>query len=125
MYRRLLRMSQNLPSKDKENIIKQIKVEFRKSSDISDPNHIKQLLEKANSTLGYIKMITPRTVSNQTGTFRKVYANDSTDNLQTKSAKKAMSNWHGTNIDPDSSARHYKSLKRAGFINNDHAKGIF
>ena len=35
------------------------------------------------------------------------------------------SNWHGSNIDPDSLARHNRGLKRAGFVNNAHAKGIF
>jgi len=38
---------------------------------------------------------------------------------------KAMTNWDGKNMDPDSVSRHYRGLNRAGFVDNNHAKGIF
>jgi hypothetical protein len=38
---------------------------------------------------------------------------------------KPITNWTGSNIDPDSLARHNASLKRMGFRDNAHAKGIF
>ena len=38
---------------------------------------------------------------------------------------KPVTNWTGSNINPDSLARHNASLKRMGFRDNAHAKGIF
>lgn len=34
-------------------------------------------------------------------------------------------NWDGKNLDPESVKRHRQQLKRCGFVNNAHAKGIF
>ena len=39
--------------------------------------------------------------------------------------KAKWSNWDGSNMDPDSVARHNRSLRRAGFRDNAHAKGFF
>jgi hypothetical protein len=36
-----------------------------------------------------------------------------------------ISPFDGKNLDPESVTRHKKSLRRAGFVNNSHAKGIF
>jgi hypothetical protein len=38
---------------------------------------------------------------------------------------RVVSNWDGNNLDPESVKRHRQQLKRAGFVNNQHAKGIF
>jgi hypothetical protein len=38
---------------------------------------------------------------------------------------KAYSNWNGKNMDPDSLKKHNQLLNRAGFRDNNHAKGIF
>jgi hypothetical protein len=38
---------------------------------------------------------------------------------------RVVSNWDGKNMDPCMVKRHNVSLKRAGFVNNTHAKGIF
>lgn len=39
--------------------------------------------------------------------------------------RKAVSNWNGSNMDPDSVARHKSQLSRMGFRDNAHAKGFF
>jgi hypothetical protein len=36
-----------------------------------------------------------------------------------------ISPFDGKNLDPESVTRHKKNLRRAGFVNNAHAKGIF
>ena len=36
-----------------------------------------------------------------------------------------VSNFDGKNLDPCQVKRHYHGLKRCGFVNNLHAKGIF
>lgn len=38
---------------------------------------------------------------------------------------RVVSNWDGSNLDPTSVTRHNQQLKRLGFVNNLHAKGIF
>jgi hypothetical protein len=38
---------------------------------------------------------------------------------------RVISSYNGANLDPDSVSRHRKNLKRAGFVNNLHAKGFF
>ena len=38
---------------------------------------------------------------------------------------RVLSSFDGKNLDPESVTRHRKLLKRAGFVNNQHAKGIF
>ena len=39
--------------------------------------------------------------------------------------KARYSNWGAGNMDPDSVARHHRSLNRGGWKNNSDAKGIF
>jgi len=39
--------------------------------------------------------------------------------------KARTTNWDGNNMDPCSMKRHFGGLKRAGFQNNSHAKGMF
>lgn len=96
-------------------------------------------MEKAQSTLGYLKIVTPRRVSDgQAGVTRTVFG--STD-PSAVNPRKAYSNWtgneayfrrtvsfddeSGNNLDPDSVSRHYHGLRRMGFRDNAHAKGIF
>jgi hypothetical protein len=38
---------------------------------------------------------------------------------------RVVSPYDGANLDPESVSRHRKNLKRAGFVNNLHAKGFF
>jgi hypothetical protein len=45
--------------------------------------------------------------------------------LRDNAGGRVHTNWDGKNLDPDSVRRHKQQLKRAGFVNNLHAKGIF
>ena len=36
-----------------------------------------------------------------------------------------VSNWTGSNMDPDSVKRHWHTLKRAGFKNHQHVQGAW
>ena len=122
MYRRLLKLANSSSSvKAKAEFLIKIKDGFRSNRNESDPEKIEQLLSSAQSTLGYLKMVTPRT--------RKIGSPETTkisfgQSSQT-SGRKATSNWTGSNMDPDSVKRHQHSLNRAGFRNNAHAKGLF
>lgn len=67
-------------------------------------------------------MVTPKSLQDKTDSITKITLQGVDD---TSLTQRPVTNWHGRNMDPDSVARHYRSLKRAGFKNNRHAKGIF
>ena len=52
-----------------------------------------------------------------------VYRNGEKVDAARERDKAKWSNWDGSNMDPDSVARHNRSLRRAGFRDNAHAKG--
>lgn len=120
MYRRLLKSAKSLPLDKRHESVNQIRIAFRDSSGETDPEKIRKLLEHAQSSLGYLKIVTPkRAGGTQTGVTKIVFGNKSAPQ------GKAVSNWTGSNMDPDSVRRHYQTLKRAGFRDNNHAKGGF
>ncbi len=101
-----------------------------------------ELLSKANSSLGYIKMITPKKFNDGQSGFTKIgmklilsYSCSLLTSLcnvmccavfgDATKATRAVTNWTGRNMDPDSVKRHHASLRRAGFKGNADAKGIF
>jgi hypothetical protein len=120
MYRRLMRMAGKVRAADVVKFKSQIRLKFRENKREHDPQEIEKMLTSANSTLGYLKMVTPRdTAQKGAGVTRIILGGEA------GSGKKAVTNWHGGNMDPDSVRRHYAGLKRAGFKNNFHAKGVF
>ena len=68
---------------------------------------------------------TPRRAAAQSGRTRIVYRNGEKVDAARERDKAKWSNWDGSNMDPDSVARHNRSLRRAGFRDNAHAKGFF
>jgi hypothetical protein len=120
-YKNLLKMARKLPdSKRRDATYNDIKSEFRRNHDEVDPLRIEEMLLKAQSSLGYLKIVTPKIrTAGQAGITKIVYG--SSDGK----VSKAVSNWTGNNLDPDQVKRHYRSLNRAGFKNNADAKGIF
>lgn len=122
MYRRLLKYAKKVePKSSSEKYTQQIRSSFRRASSEISNNEIEEMLKQANSSLGYLKMITPRSRSDGTGGVTRITFGDESS----KVGKKAVTNWHGGNLDPDSVRRHKANLKRAGFHNNFHAKGVF
>jgi hypothetical protein len=99
---------------------------------------VRALLEKASSTLGYLKMVTPRRHSateadaaeeegEASARVRLVYKNGEgrIDGDAEARERARYTNWHGGNLDPESVSRHQHQLNRAGFRDNAHAKGFF
>lgn len=119
LYRKLLKLAHNLPRDKRTTSIQRIKEEFRKNSSETNSNTIAELLKYAQSTLGYLKIVTPKRLTNQTGHSKVIFGS------QSKLDGKAISNWTGSNMDPDAVKRHYNGLKRAGFKNNQDMKGFF
>jgi hypothetical protein len=121
-YRELLKCARNLTAaQQKVETIQRIRTEFRDNRNESDKDKINELLNKAESSLGYLKIITPKRIGNKQSGFTKLVFGEKAAEQQGK----AVSNWTGSNMDPDSVKRHYQGLKRAGFRDNSHAKGFF
>ena len=98
-----------------------IRTEFRKPhKNDMNPAQINELLVKAESNISYLKMITPSKIAVNHKDSGEV---STSDGNRGRSGSRVHSNWTGSNMDPDSVARHNASLKRAGFRNNSHAKG--
>lgn len=111
---------------------------------------LEQRLKLADERISFLKMITPKRRSNSnnfsddddastaTGTTtttsfgggKWIYKNGQrleniNGTLRDQNERHVISNWDGKNMDPDSVKRHNHHLKRLGFRNNAHAKGIF
>ena len=64
IYRRMIRLSMSIqPMEKRIETVAEIRVQFRKHADDVDEEKVEELLKKANSSLGYLKMITPRSRS--------------------------------------------------------------
>jgi hypothetical protein len=118
-YRNMIKLAKSVsPQSDSEKMLKMIRTQFRK--EVSDPKEVTKLLAKAQSNISYMKMITPK-ASDAKDRGEQSFAVDKKDGSRV--ASRVHTNWTGSNMDPDSVARHNASLKRAGFRNNFHAKG--
>ncbi len=119
-YKNMLKLCKKLPTSKQSDIRKQIQHAFRSNSNETSSTKINELVAKAQSSLGYLKIITPKSTPNGEG-YTKIVFNS---NQSTKSGgSKAVSNWTGKNLDPDSVKRHYDTLKRIGYKNNQDPKG--
>ena len=124
MYRRMLRLVKQMrPEAKKQETLTHIRKEFRSHAGEGDTTRVATLLDKANSSLGYLKIISPRTAvaEGQTGRTKIVFGTKDKDGKAIPT--KAVSNWTGANPDPDSVAKHYNQLKRAGFTDNKSVIG--
>lgn len=114
LYKSLLKAASRLPEAKRVKVCGDIRRAFRENKETS-PQDVSKLLDKAASTLGYLKIITPR--GRQAAQSEAAGAS--------VVGRKATSNWSGENLDPDSVRRHQSILKRAGFRSNREAKGTF
>ncbi|KAJ0398884.1 hypothetical protein P43SY_001328 [Pythium insidiosum] len=61
LYKKLLRLAKSIPDATKrESTVQQIRAEFRSHLDSSDPKEISALLQRAQSKIGFLKIVTPR-----------------------------------------------------------------
>lgn len=126
MYLRLLRSTKTISNiKQRIETQNQIKESFRQNKSIDNKQVIDDMLLKAQSSLSYIKIISTKVKSESPNGITRIVFNNKEMNENQTNERKPISNWTGTNMDPDAVSRHYHGLKRAGFQNNSHAKGIF
>jgi hypothetical protein len=110
---------------------------FHKNSTLTDESEIRSCLQQAGEKIAYLRIITPKKSSTKSssGNMRWIYTKDGpvpvdgSDNNSVKGTlrdgRRVVSNWDGSNLDPCSVKIHNAQLKRMGFVNNLHAKGLF
>jgi len=112
---------------------------YRANSSLEDTAQIQECIKEAGEKIGYLRIITPKTNMNSSsdtesssGKKRYIYTKDGVVEIDGNgggttrdSSGRVVSNWDGKNLDPCSVKVHNAQLKRMGFVNNLHAKGIF
>jgi hypothetical protein len=134
-YRILTRLVRCMPESKQAPALKELREGYRKN--VAAPqDKIQDLINEAGKKIAYLRIITPKREwtgsaaedRSDDGTTRWVYSSGgkSADGKGTvRRTGQVHSNWDGTNLDPCSVKRHNQQLKRAGFVNNLHAKGLF
>uniref|UniRef100_A0A7S2S2D5 Complex 1 LYR protein domain-containing protein n=1 Tax=Rhizochromulina marina TaxID=1034831 RepID=A0A7S2S2D5_9STRA len=130
LYRQLLFLSQHISDvKKRPEAVALVRDAFREHRLETDEERIQQLLAQAESRLSFLKMVTPREYHRLGGQQSTYYVYQNGKRLDDGSARTQdrarHSNWTGSNMDPDSVAKHQHLLNRAGFQDNSHAKGFF
>ena len=119
----MIRLACRLPEKQQLGAISQIKTEFR--APLNDAS-LSDKIREAGEKIAYLRIITPKPRScSESG--RWIYKDGKCIHAEgtSRDGHRVHTNWDGKNLDPCSVKRHKVSLKRAGFVNNQHAKGIF
>lgn len=127
-YRELAKLVKRLPEKQQSQGWQELGTSFRQP--IAEGETLETRLQAADSRKSFLRMITPKdrsTSSKGGGTW--IYKDgerlERTAGTLRDSNGRVVSNWDGKNLDPDSVKRHNQQLRRAGFLNNAHAKGFF
>ena len=116
----MIRLVQRMtPDKKRSETLSMVRKEFRSNAGEEDRSRVETLLSKANSSMGYLKIISPKTA----GTGQQSGRTRITFGAEGKKKSTVMSNWTGANPDPDAVARHYSQLRRAGFTDNKSVTG--
>jgi len=131
-YRTLTRLIKLLPSKQKpEKQLQEIRQTFRKNSVLSDETDIKTCIQQAGEKIAYLRIVTPKKSSTE-GNKRWIYTKDGAVQIEGSGAGntrgdggRVLSNFDGKNLDPCKISTHNGQLRRMGFQNNLHAKGLF
>ena len=136
-YRILSRLVRCMPESKQAAGLKELREGYRKNIAAKE-DEVQDLINEAGKKIAYLRIITPKREwtgsaaaaeeKSEDGTTRWVYSSDgkSADGKGTvRRTGQVHSNWDGKNLDPCSVKRHNQQLKRAGFVNNLHAKGLF
>ena len=125
-YRVMMRMIQQLPESKAETFRTELRTKFRVPLSVEE--ELEERLREAGEKIAFLRIITPKTKSTGSSAGRWVYRNgERVEDGETTRVygKGVINNFTGYNLDPCLVKRHNAGLKRAGFVNNLHAKGIF
>jgi hypothetical protein len=128
-YRTLAALIRRLPKHQQPAAFSELRQSFRKNAN-ADKSDIPNLLQEAEKKASFLRIMTPKKRSSESGgTTSYLYRKNGDVEEGGKGTKlktgQVHSNWDGKNLDPCSVKRHYAGLRRGGFVNNLHAKGIF
>jgi hypothetical protein len=137
-YRTLLRLIKLLPNNQKpEQQLLQARELFLKNSSLTDEEEIRSCLKQAGEKIAYLRIVTPKksslSSSSSSANMRWIYTKDGPIQVDgfsemkgtLRDGRRVVSNWDGNNLDPCSVKIHNAQLKRMGYVNNLHAKGLF
>ncbi|GKY96163.1 hypothetical protein MPSEU_000576300 [Mayamaea pseudoterrestris] len=128
VYRELLRHAQH--SKNNTSSLTELRTKFR--TPVTTDDTLEDRLKQAESRLAFLRMTSGRrrkvnSSSNNTGKW--IYKDgerlENVNGTLRDGQGRVVSNWSGSNLDPESMTTHRKQLNRMGFKNNAHAKGFF
>lgn len=129
-YREIARLVQRLPEQKLETSWKELRRSFRQP--LAAGESVDARLKSADERISFLRMITPKAGAEVTSSGkggRWVYKNgerlENVNGTLRDTNGRVVSNWDGKNLDPCSVKIHNGQLKRMGFVNNAHAKGIF
>jgi len=126
-YRTLARLIQRLPEKQVPMARNQLRGDFRR--EFRDGETTSDRMQRAGEQIAYLRIVTPKDrASNQSGRWlykdgERIEGGQGSNSIT--GGGRVHTNWDGSNLDPCSVKRHNQTLRRAGFKNNLHAKGIF
>ena len=124
-YKILAQLVKRLPNSKQNQGWEELRKSFR--TPLQQGESLEDRLKKADERASFLRIVTPKDrPTNDSG--RYVYRNGKLVNgsaVQRDANGRVVSNWDGSNLDPESVKRHNQQLRRAGFVNNAHAKGIF
>ncbi|KAG6606521.1 Complex 1 LYR protein [Phytophthora cinnamomi] len=115
LYKKLLRLAQSLPEPKRQQQLDQIRREFRSHGDVTDPQQVSALIQRAQSSLGYLKIVTPRAESN-TGVQRFIYRNGQRVDAAELEAKGEENARYKTQDMEAGLKRHHQLLRRQYFM---------
>jgi hypothetical protein len=137
VYREILRLVRQRP--DAQSAVAQVKESFRRplghdsrSASMPASSLLAERLQEAQSRLSVLRMTTNhrhrRSSSRGVGgtwVYKDGQRLSAENGTLRDSGGRVVSSFDGKNLDPESVKRHRQQLKRAGFVNNAHAKGFF
>lgn len=106
--------------------LSELRREFRKPL---NGDAVSVRVQRGQDRLSFLRITNVKPKQQQSGAGRWVYKDgkrlENVGGTLRDATGKVVSSYDGKNLDPEAVSRHRKGLKRAGFINNAHAKGIF
>jgi hypothetical protein len=124
-YKTIAQLVKLLDRKSQEKGWRELRTSFRKP--LASGETLDDRLKVADEKESFLRIMTPKERSlNQGGRWIYKDGVKVAGDAGTKIVNgRVVSNWNGKNLDPDSVRLHNKQLKRAGFLSNAHAKGVF
>lgn len=139
LYRRLLRAVRALPADQRSAAVREVRKSWHAHRVETDPIKVKDLFNKAQSTLGYIRMATPRRDWASAGLDKDIVADGGNeagsdaggtttyivqrgkvrDGRAVKVENAKHSTWNERNLDPDMVSKHHRNLERMHFGGRD------